>query len=123
MPTTKYDTNKESGQQVRPTSSGQSARIKYSKRTELIMHELGSARWAQARVGQTRPYHTLAPALPLPLPYPCLCLARALPRSCIINSLDPTCPDGAAGPGPSPGCARRVYIDMCSSEILIVLHV
>ena len=26
--------------------------IKYSKRTELIMHEIGSVRWAQARVGQ-----------------------------------------------------------------------
>ena len=51
--------------------------IKYSKRTELIMHEIGFTRWAQARVGQgqgradqTIPYPSPCPALALPLPVP-----------------------------------------------------
>ena len=65
--------------------------IRYSKRTELIMHEHDSARAGHrhvAKAGQGLGYTVYGmvwSAVPLPLPYPCLCPARALPISCILN--------------------------------------
>ena len=85
--------------------------IKYSKRTELIMHEIGtesrrissivsgqshlctksvvhalgtSKGRARAKAGQGLGYGMVWSALPLSLPYPCLCPVRALP---LINSV------------------------------------
>ena len=62
-------------------------RLEYSNPPTLLSSIVSGKGRARVRVGQTILYHTLAPALPLPLPYPCLFPARALPISCIINSV------------------------------------